>query len=90
MNKSLIIAFAALSLAAGAALAGDKSDDAGNGMKTEGSMNPTAAPGAASNQQPGAETSDRTPDKSTTTPETQVDRSTGGETSDRTPEHHTK
>jgi hypothetical protein len=51
-------------------------------------MNPTAGQGAPSNQQPGAETSDRTPNKTTPTPETQVDRSKSGETSDRTPGDH--
>lgn len=90
MNKSLIIAAAAISLVTGPALADDKSTDTNSRMQTEGSMNPTAGAGAPSNQQPGAETSDRTPEKSTTTPETQVDRSTGGETSDRTPEKHNK
>lgn len=90
MNKSLIIAFAALSLAAGPVLAGDEKTDADTKMQTEGAMNPTAGSGAASNQPPGAETSDRTPEKSTTTPDTQVDRSESGETSDRTPEQYDK
>lgn len=88
MNKSLILALAVFSLAAGPALAGDKSTDTETKMQTEGTMNPTAGSGAASNQPPGAETSDRTPEKATPTPESQVDRSESGETSDRTPEQH--
>ena len=42
--------------------------------------------GAPSDQKPGTETSDRTPEKTTPTPDTQVDKSKTGETSDRTPE----
>ena len=45
-----------------------------------------AAKGAPGDQPAGAETSDRTPDKATPTPETQVDKTKQGETSTRTPE----
>lgn len=91
MNKVLITAFAAAAvLASTPVIAEDERYSGGtaDGMKTEGAMNPTAGQGAPSNQQPGAETSDRTPDKATPTPETQVDRSKAGETSDRSPERH--
>jgi hypothetical protein len=44
------------------------------------------AKGAPGDQPAGAETSDRTPEKTTTTPETQVDKTKEGETSTRTPE----
>ena len=44
------------------------------------------AKGAPGDQPAGAETSDRTPDKMTPTPETQVDKTKEGETSTRTPE----
>ena len=88
MNKLLIIAIAAVPLTAMPVLAGDKNRSSEGEMKTEGSMNPTAGTGAASNQPPGAEISDRTPQKSTTTPRTQVDSTRSGETSDRTPGNH--
>lgn len=44
------------------------------------------AKGAPGDQPAGAETSDRTPEKTTPTPATQVDKSKEGETSTRTPE----
>ena len=44
------------------------------------------AAGAASDQTTGTETSDRTPEKATPTPDTQVDKTKEGDTSDRTPE----
>jgi uncharacterized protein YdeI (BOF family) len=44
------------------------------------------AAGAAADQTPGTETSDRTPEKATPTPDTQVDKTKEGDTSDRTPE----
>jgi len=88
MNKLLIIAICAIPLAAGPAFAADSYNASEGEMKTEGSMNPTAGTGAPSNQPPGAETSDRTPQKSTTTPQTQIDTTKSGETSDRTPGNH--
>ncbi|WP_072371423.1 hypothetical protein [Hyphomicrobium sp. NDB2Meth4] len=88
MNKLLIIAFTAIPLAASPALADDNYKASDGKMKTEGTMNPTAGTGAPSNQMPGAETSDRTPQKDTTTPPTQVDTTKSGETSDRTPGNH--
>jgi hypothetical protein len=53
------------------------------------SMTKETGPGAGTppGQPAGSETSDRSPDKSTTTPDSQTTTS-GGETSDRTPEHH--
>ncbi len=47
-----------------------------------------SADGAPGNQPAGQATSDRTPEKKTTTPPTQVDQTKQGETSDRTPGHH--
>jgi len=44
------------------------------------------ATGAAADQPAGTETSDRTPEKMTPTPDTQVDKTKEGATSDRTPE----
>jgi hypothetical protein len=44
------------------------------------------AKGAPGDQPAGTETSDRTPEKTTPTPETQVDKTKEGETSTRTPE----
>ena len=44
------------------------------------------AAGAPSDQPAGTETSDRTPEKTTPTPESQVDKTKEGETSTRTPE----
>lgn len=90
MNKAFITAFAiAAALAASPVIAADeKYDGASGNMKTEGSMNPTPGQGAPSNQAPGNATSDRTPGKTTTTPEAQIDRSKSGETSDRTPKNH--
>lgn len=88
MNKSLIIAIAAGSIAALPAFAADSSSTSAPETKTEGQMNPTA--GVQPNQQPGAETSDRSPDKTTPAPENQVDKAPTGETSDRTPENHNK
>jgi len=87
MYKTFIMAFTAVALV-GPAWAADTGDDAPSGVQRQGTMNPTAGSGAPSNQPPGGETSDRTPDKQATTPESQVDRSKGGETSDRTPSRH--
>jgi hypothetical protein len=44
------------------------------------------AKGAPGDEPAGAETSDRTPDKATPTPEIQVDKTKEGDTSTRTPE----
>ncbi|MFA5900956.1 MAG: hypothetical protein WC829_17790 [Hyphomicrobium sp.] len=93
MNKSIIIALAAAAaIAAGPAFAADAANDASSDskkmdgtMQSESSMNPTAGNGAPADVKPGTETSDRTPQKDTKTPLTQVDRSKSGETSDRTP-----
>lgn len=89
MSKSLITILAAAAALTTPVIAADYSKNpSSENMKTEGSMNLTAGQGAPANQEPGAETSDRTPEKTTPTPETQVDRSKGGETSDRSPERH--
>ena len=82
MNKTLALAalLAAVSFAAPQAIAGETTDPAKK--STTESMEPK---GAASDQTPGTETSDRTPEKTTPTPDTQVDKSKAGETSDRTP-----
>jgi hypothetical protein len=79
MHKTIAIAAMLAALSFSPVMAADTS--------TETKMEPTAS-GAASDQAPGSETSDRTPDKATPTPDTQVDKSKQGETSDRTPEHH--
>ena len=55
-------------------------------MKANTAKTGEAAKGAPGDQPAGAETSDRTPDKTTPTPETQVDKTKEGETSTRTPE----
>jgi hypothetical protein len=55
-------------------------------MKADTPKTGEAAKGAPGDQPAGAETSDRTPDKATPTPETQVDKTKEGETSTRTPE----
>jgi hypothetical protein len=55
-------------------------------MKADTPKTGEAAKGAPGDQPAGAETSDRTPDKMTPTPETQVDKTKEGETSTRTPE----
>jgi hypothetical protein len=55
-------------------------------MKADTPTTGEAAKGAPGDQPAGAETSDRTPDKMTPTPETQVDKTKEGETSTRTPE----
>ena len=78
MNKTLALAalLAAVSFAAPQIIAGETTD-------------PAKSTGAASDQKPGTETSDRTPEKTTPTPDTQVDKSMTGETSDRTPNEAT-
>src|SRR5687767_15608834 len=78
MNKTLALAalLAAVSFAAPQVIAGETTD-------------PAKSTGAASDQKPGTETSDRTPEKTTPTPDTQVDKSMTGETSDRTPNEAT-
>ena len=83
MNKTLALAalLAAVSFAAPQVIAGETTDPAKK-MTTE-SKETTGAP---SDQKPGTETSDRTPEKTTPTPDTQVDKTKEGETSDRTPE----
>jgi hypothetical protein len=90
MNKTLITVLAAsAALIATPVIAADNADNySSEKMQTEGQMNPTAGQGAPSDQQPGAPTSARTPNKTTPTPDTQVDRSKSGETSDRTPSNH--
>jgi hypothetical protein len=55
-------------------------------MKSDTPTTGEAAKGAPGDQPAGAETSDRTPDKMTPTPDTQVDKTKEGETSTRTPE----
>ena len=84
MQKAILSAALAvgLSLAAPQVMAGDttKTD-----KPTDTKMN-SDAKGAPSDQPAGAETSDRTPDKMTPTPPTQVDKTKEGATSDRTPE----
>jgi hypothetical protein len=55
-------------------------------MQAEPPTTGEAAKGAPGDQPAGAETSDRTPGKTTPTPETQVDKTKEGETSTRTPE----
>ncbi len=93
MNKTIAIAAiaAGLSLAAPQVFAADEpmkpatTDSATTDSGTTGTGDGT---GAASNQPAGTETSDRTPGKTTTTPETQVDKTKDGETSDRTPSKH--
>jgi hypothetical protein len=45
-------------------------------------------PQAPNDVAPGDETSDRTPEKKTPTPDQQVDQTEEGETSDRTPSKH--
>jgi hypothetical protein len=97
MNKTLIIAFAAASIAAVPAFAADSSSGSSTStqpqMKTEGQMNPTAGSGADGgvqpSQQPGAPTSNRS-NEATPAPSTQVDKAPSGETSDRTPGNHAK
>jgi hypothetical protein len=83
MNKTLTLAalLAAACVAAPQVIAGETTDPAKK-MTTE-SKETTGAP---SDQKPGTETSDRTPEKTTPTPDTQVDKTKEGETSDRTPE----
>lgn len=84
MHKIIAISVAAmLSVAVPHAIAADNANDASRNHSTAAN-----ATGAASNQAPGAETSDRTPEKTTPTPETQVDKTKSGETSDRTPKKH--
>lgn len=77
MHKTIAIAAVMAALSFTPVMAGETS--------TESKMEPTAS-GAASDQAPGSETSDRTPDKATPTPDTQVDKTKEGDTSDRTPE----
>ncbi|HWK33146.1 MAG TPA: hypothetical protein VNR51_05650 [Hyphomicrobium sp.] len=78
MQKILAIAAAAaLSMAVPYAIA--------NAAETKGGTAEANAPGAASNQEPGTATSNRTPQKNTATPENQVDRTKSGKTSDRSP-----
>ena len=55
-------------------------------MKADTPKTGEAAKGAPGDQPAGSETSDRTPEKMTPTPETQVDKTKEGETSTRTPE----
>lgn len=91
MNKTLIIAFAAASIAAAPAFAADSttSSDPATEMKTEGQMNPTAGSGVEPKQEPGAPTSNRS-NEPTPVPSNQVDKSPSGETSDRTPDKPAK
>jgi hypothetical protein len=69
---------AALTFAAPQSMAADDTTNmqSGDTAGNTGTTNPPA----------GAETSDRTPDKATPTPDTQVDKTTEGQTSDRTPD----
>jgi hypothetical protein len=93
MKKTLAIVFAAASIAAVPAFAADSTTGTGSStspeMKTEGQMNPTAAPGAQPDQKPGAPTSNRS-NEPTPVPNAQVDKAPSGETSDRTPGNHAK
>jgi hypothetical protein len=88
MNKTIAIA----AIAAGLSLAAPQVFAADEPMKPattdSGTTGTGDGTGAASNQPAGNETSDRTPGKTTTTPETQVDKTKDGETSDRTPSKH--
>lgn len=78
MHRILAIAaVAALSVAVPHAMA--------NAAGAKGGTPEANAPGAASNQEPGTATSNRTPQKHTATPENQVDRTKSGKTSDRSP-----
>ena len=58
-------------------------------MKADTPTTGEKAKGAPGDQPAGAETSDRTPQEATPTPETQVDKTKEGETSTRTPEKST-
>ncbi len=84
MNKAITAALfaAALTLGASAAIAADDTKMAPDNKTTT-----DTGPGAGTppGQPAGAETSDRTPDKTTTTPESQA-TTKDGETSDRTPD----
>lgn len=62
------------------------SEGAGAGTSGSDTNMKADAEGAPGNQPAGTETSDRTPEEATPTPETQVDKTKGGETSTRTPE----
>lgn len=84
MNKALTAALIAAALAvAGPAMGADDSK-----MAPDDKMTTETGPGAGTppGQPAGAETSDRTPEKATTTPDAQVGTTKEGETSDRTPE----
>lgn len=88
MKKAITAALvaAALSLGASQAMAADEANDdtkmaPGTKMTTETGAGAGTVPG----QSAGTETSDRTPEKTTTTPDSQT-TNTDGETSDRTPE----
>lgn len=78
-------AAAALALVAPQVMAADTDKMENTGADTN-KMDSTGAAGTPAGQPAGAETSDRTPDKATPTPDTQVDKTKEGETSDRTPE----
>jgi hypothetical protein len=83
MSKTITaIAFAsAMAVFASQAMAADDTN-----MKADTPTTGEAAKGAPGDQPAGAETSDRTPEKTTPTPETQVDKTKEGETSTRTPD----
>jgi hypothetical protein len=84
MNNAITAALvaAALTLGASASIAADDTK-----MAPDTTTTTDTGPGAGTpaGQPAGAETSDRTPDKATTTPEAQA-TTKDGETSDRTPE----
>jgi hypothetical protein len=84
MNKAITAAVvvAAFTLGASQAIAADDTK-----MAPADKMTTDTGPGAGTppGQPAGGETSDRTPDKTTTTPDSQT-TTTDGETSDRTPD----
>ena len=86
MHKTI----AAAAIAAALALTGPQATAADDTTTMEKSGDTTNmkpdAKGAPSDQPAGSETSDRTPEKATPTPDTQVDKTKEGETSTRTPD----
>lgn len=88
MNKAITAAFVAVALTLGAsqAMAADDAKD-DTKMAPDTNMSTETGPGAGTTpgQSAGTETSDRTPEKTTPTPDSQTTK-TDGETSDRTPD----
>jgi hypothetical protein len=79
------LAISAAVLAAALAFAAPQVLAADDATSTEKPGDPAANTGTVT-PPAGAETSDRTPDKTTPTPDTQVDKTKEGATSNRTPE----